>query len=438
MTGSTLPESETLFEAPHNGHPVHRATNVLEQALHSPADASPASDPVEAPVVRLVPPQIDPPYDATNTTMAEAAPVAFFELGQHLGDARAQRPPPVIDRVDVSALDASGAYDGDNDDMPDYAAQAQLQGLVKAFHHSQRQANLIVAGSIGAALALTLCGLLIVFGATSSDRPGPDKAPAQDDVSSVSQHVPHATAAGPALEPIPVNAISDGVTEVNLIKAQAGRPLALGPVLPLGVARYVLLRGLPEDAILSAGRRTSSGTWMIKGEDIAGLTLTLDEQAHGDHAIEIYLLDSGRGPQARRRLILRVDTSPQIYAAGLGLRWPTFFPDTSEQPAPTENHATSQKQLEVAPRSEPAPQNLASGDIDAARTRLTELAGRGHADAAYQLALTYDHEVLAQAGLTGVEGDMETAKAWYERAAKAGHTEAARRLEIVAKRRSGA
>lgn len=246
MTGSTLPESDAAFQAPHSGHPVHRATASLEQALHSPADASSVTGPFEAPAVRLAPSQIRPADRASDTTRPEASPIGFFELRQDLGDARARCQPPVIDRVDVSVLDASGAQDEDKDDMLDYAAHAQLRGLVNAFHHSQRQASLIVAGSIGAALALTLCGLLIVFSATSSDTPGPAKTPAQDDVSSVSPEIHHATATGPTLEPIQVNTISDGVSEVKFIKAQAGRPLALGPLLPLGVARYVLLRGLPE------------------------------------------------------------------------------------------------------------------------------------------------------------------------------------------------
>ena len=231
-----------------------------------------------------------------------ASPIGFFELGQDLGDARALCQSPVIDRVDVSVLDASEAQD--EDDMKDYAAHAKLRGLVKAFHHSQREANLIVTGSIGAALALTLFGLLVVFGTTSSDAPVPDKAAIQDDISFVSPGIPHATTTGLALEPIQVSTISEGLAEVKAIQAQAGRPMALGPLLPAGIARYVLLRGLPEDATLSAGRYTGAGTWMVKAEDVAGLTLTLDDDTHGDHAIEIYLLDSGHGPQARRQLIL--------------------------------------------------------------------------------------------------------------------------------------
>lgn len=420
MTGSTAPEYDTAFQEPASGHPVHRATILLEQVLPNPACNLPAIKALETPVVRQV------------------APTAFFELGQALEDARAQCQPPVIDRVDVSVLDASAAHDGDSGDMRDYAAPAQIQGLVAAFHHSQRQASWVVAGSIGAALALTLCGLLIVLGTTSSNASGPDRAPAQEDVSSLSPDGYLAMKTASALEPIRVNAVSDAASEVKLVNARPGRPLALGPHLPLGVARYVLLRGLPEAAKLSSGRRTSAGTWMVKGEDIAGLALTLDDNAGGEHAIEIYLLDSGHGPQARRQLILRVDESPQIYAAGLGLRWPNFFPETSEQPSPAEAPATAQEQSEVVPLAEPTSQTLARGDIDTTRNRLTELAERGHADAAYQLALTYDREVLDEAGLASIEGDMGAAQAWYQQAAKAGHMEAARRLAMIAKRRSGA
>ena len=84
----------------------------------------------------------------------------------------------------------------------------------------------------------------------------------------------------------------DAGADAKIIVARAAQPLALGPLLPLGVARYILLRGLPEDASLSAGRRTGAGTWMVKGEDIAGLTLTFGDGARGDYPTEIYLLDS--------------------------------------------------------------------------------------------------------------------------------------------------
>lgn len=444
MTASIRSESDTSFEAPHNGHPVHRATALLEEVLHSPAQSPQCAGPFEAaavPRAASIPQEIDAAKDlnvAQDTAFPAGPPAAFLELGQDLEDACAPCQPRVMERVDVSALDASALPDEEREDMRNYAAPPQLQGLVKAFQHSQRRANFIVAGSVGTALALTLC-LLLVLGAASSNAPGPDpvKAPVQEDVSSLSPGsllpgVHRATATGPALEAI---AVSAGTVEEKRADVQPGRPLALGPLLPSDAARYLLLRGLPEDAALSAGSDTGAGTWMVKGEDLAGLTLTVGAKAAGDHRIEIFLLDAGQGPQARQRLVLHVDTSPQIYAAGLGLPWPAFFPDISKQPATVDDPAS----LPATPGpSAEISRQVASSDIDAARSRLIDLAGQGHADAAYRLALTYDHEVLAQAGLAIVDGDMETAQAWYERAAQAGHTEAAARLETIARRRSGA
>ncbi len=251
----------------------------------------------------------------------------------------------------------------------------------------------------------------------------------------MSPRLHHATATGPALEAIPVSA---SVAEEKRVDIQPGLPLALGALLPHGAARYVLLRDLPENAALSAGSYTSAGAWMVKGEDLAGLKLTLDDKAVGEHPIEIFVLDAGHGPQARRRLVLRVDTSRRIYAAGLGLPWPAFLPNISKQPATVEAgvEAGASMPAKARPSSEFSPSHeisrqLASGDIDTARSRLIDLAGRGHADAAYRLALTYDQEVLVQAGLSVVEGDRETAQAWYGRAAQAGHTEAARRLKTI-------
>jgi TPR repeat protein len=72
------------------------------------------------------------------------------------------------------------------------------------------------------------------------------------------------------------------------------------------------------------------------------------------------------------------------------------------------------------------------------RRLLTDRAENGQADAAYELALTYDVEVLARAGIETIEGDMLTARAWYMRAAQAGHAGATRRLEMIARRPAGA
>ncbi len=219
-----------------------------------------------------------------------------------------------------------------------------------------------------------------------------------------------------------------------MIRVTSNRPLALAPLLPLGSAGYLMLRGLPDEAVLSAGRRTGTGTWMVKAQDMTDLTLTVGNGAEGDYPLDVYLLASGSGPQARRRLVLRVDPAPQAEAAGDGLSWPAAVAETppaeaSPAPSPAIDANTLRERAQVL---------LGEGDFAAARRLLTSLAEDGHADAAYELALTYDREVLDHAGIHGVDTDAAIANAWYEYAAREGHAGAVQRLKMLARRRGAA
>jgi len=266
----------------------------------------------------------------------------------------------------------------------------------------------------------------------------------------------HAALTSPLLAPIRVRANRSAKTASLLMpaKAEAGtpaltkvafgtdviltapkRPLALAPLLPLGSARYLLLQGLPANAELSAGRRTGTGTWMVKDVDVPNLTLTLGDGASGDYPVDVYLLEASDGPQARRRLILRVDETPQVYAGGLSLGW--SMPDLSQK-APPGAAASTMSKLEADALRERAQTLFTQGDIAAARRLLTDLAVRGEAEAAYELALTYDGDVLAKAGIQNVNADAGKAHAWYKYAAQAGHAGAAQRLQMLATRRAGA
>ena len=52
-------------------------------------------------------------------------------------------------------------------------------------------------------------------------------------------------------------------------------PARLTPLLSQRQARYVLLRGLPNEATLSAGQRNPSGAWLVKDKDVDRLTVTM-------------------------------------------------------------------------------------------------------------------------------------------------------------------
>jgi hypothetical protein len=119
----------------------------------------------------------------------------------------------------------------------------------------------------------------------------------------------------------------------QVILAASERPLALGPLLPPSHARYLFIRGLPAEAELSAGRRSGSGAWFVKDEEVQDLALSVGDAAKGDYPVDIYTLESGDAPQARRSLVLRVEAEQE----------------QSYQPAPTMDWATAPLDLMPSP-----------------------------------------------------------------------------------------
>src|SRR5262249_1865946 len=116
--------------------------------------------------------------------------------------------------------------------------------------------------------------------------------------------------------------------------ATAGRPLAPGPLLPPSHARYLFIRGLPAEADLSAGRRSSSGAWFVKDdEDARALALSVGDAAKGDYPVDIYTLESGDAPQARRSLVLRIEAEQQAYQPAASTDWASALLDLMPNPS---------------------------------------------------------------------------------------------------------
>jgi hypothetical protein len=74
---------------------------------------------------------------------------------------------------------------------------------------------------------------------------------------------------------------------------------------------------------------------------------------------------------------------------------------------------------------------VAAGDLGPARLVLQRAAEAGHPNAAFALAITYDPILLEGRRVIGVAPDIAMARAWYEKAQELGSTDASRRLRAI-------
>jgi hypothetical protein len=377
------------------------------------------------------------------------------ELASFLGDLASAVRPEYDSGLDVSDSEAFAAGLPLEPKASRPASQAHVQALVHAFHRRQRQASMLVAGCVATSFVLTLVGIATL--ASFAGRSPTDAEPVSKNSTSVAWQrpqsatppimlilasatpdragkgepllVPARAATGNAETPLDAGATpqESNNSVPKLVLMPAGRPLALSPLLSQRQARYVLLRGLPSEAMLSAGQRNPSGAWIVKDKDLGQLTLSIEGNAGGDYPVEVYALGAGSLPQGRQRLMFRVQPA-RGQPAALDTNWA----------APLRQMAlTSAGRPEAAVTIDPSPlmaramRLLGEGDIAAARLLFECLADLEQGDAAYGLGRTFDPQALAELGERGMGADR-TALNWYEYASETRSSMAAERLKILA------
>jgi hypothetical protein len=353
-----------------------------------------------------------------------------------------QEPAAADEEDDFAELDALTAGAPLDPERRIGVPQLHVQTLLDEFRRRQRHASMLVAGSIATAVLLTVGGMWLVAHFAAPTPGSSDNGPLLRSTSVAWQKPAHSIAEGAAVladrtakgAPLLVRALGASPVvarpRAQTILAASGRQVAFASLLPPSHAGYFLIRGLPAEAKLSAGRLSDSGTWLVKAEHAHALTLSVGAVTEGDYPIEVYVLQSGDSPQARRSLVLRVEPSAQIHAAASSDKgWTSALLDlvpaarAAEAPAlPADTGALHARARRL----------LAEGDIAAARLLLIYLAERGEAEAAYELGRTFDRDGLAELGARGIDGDLASARGWYQRAAQGGNAKAARRLKLLA------
>jgi hypothetical protein len=207
-------------------------------------------------------------------------------------------------------------------------------------------------------------------------------------------------------------------------KGFANEPIPLGVSLNAASGSETLtLVGLANGTKLSAGSPLGLTGWQMSAREVGNVMAYAPKDFVGvmDAAIDL------RSP--RDRLVdsqfVRLEWMPKKESR---LTPPVAAP-RPDQPKPTQPAIHLIDPDELATLMKRGEDFLKNGDIASARLILRRAANAGHAQAALALGVTFDPRFLAEQGVLGFAPDVAQARAWYERAAELGSSEAARRLE---------
>jgi hypothetical protein len=205
-------------------------------------------------------------------------------------------------------------------------------------------------------------------------------------------------------------------------KGFANEPIPLGVTLNAASGSETLtLVGLANGTKLSAGTPLGLTGWQMSAREIGNVMAYAPKDFVGvmDAAIDL------RSPRDRLMdsQFVRLEWMPKKESR---LAPPPPRPD-QPKPAQPAIHLIDPEELATLMRR--GEDFLKNGDIASARLILRRAANAGHAQAALALGVTFDPRFLAEQGVLGFPPDVAQARAWYERAAELGSSEAARRLE---------
>jgi hypothetical protein len=233
---------------------------------------------------------------------------------------------------------------------------------------------------------------------------------------------------------------------------QAALPIRVTPADAVPRNSFVRVRGLPPTAALTEGYSVAPGSWAVSLAALPELKIMLPAGTTGRSEIIVTLVSidgsvlaetkatlaiSPAGQKNERNLMSR-DAGPPpgatILRAGVG-----EGTERSGQPPQPGIQATTPGIQSVAPQDreralrlvKKGDEQLAEGNISAARLFYERAADVGLAQGAMALAGTFDATELAQLGVRGIQPDPKQARRWYERAQQLGASDAEERLRRI-------
>jgi hypothetical protein len=206
----------------------------------------------------------------------------------------------------------------------------------------------------------------------------------------------------------------------------------------------IKITGLPASAYLTAGKKISDNTWILKDGEENGINLFVPQSDTPKFDISVSAIETNTGELAApvKEMTVAIDdvkvedqTALQITPASAPPET-TVIPVTATQqetiesaPAPTASIApiTPIKpplSAEVTGLLGKGDMLMKTGDLIIARQFYSRAFQMGAAEGAMGVAKTYDPTIFAEMKVQGITPDAAKAAEWYEKAKQAGVTEA--------------
>lgn len=227
-------------------------------------------------------------------------------------------------------------------------------------------------------------------------------------------------------------------------------PIQIGPADALPKNTFVRIRGLPTAVSLSEGHSISPGAWAVPFAGLPTLRMTVPVGLSGRSEIVVALvtvegtvlteakstlvigaaLAGGNDkvepqPKAVASIGPSVSTTPDRGATGSTAR---STPSAPAAPARTEEQRRALRFITKGHEL------LTEGDVATARLYYQRGVDAGLHEGALAMAASFDPAELARLGALGIRGDTQAARRWYERARELGAPEAAERLRRLGER----
>lgn len=248
-------------------------------------------------------------------------------------------------------------------------------------------------------------------------------------------------------------AISVAAVVVAEPASETPLPIQVGPPSSVPRNSFLRVRGLPSAVALTEGHSVGPGTWAVPLQSLAGLRLAAPVGSAGKSEIIFTLMaiDGTQLAEAKSVLILteasalvqgKTDLTPaqprNLAALGPAIG-PAGEPSISSgrpprNTAPVSPSLPAEAREKAVRHTQKGDEQLAVGDIAAARLFYQKAADLGWGAGALALAATYDPAALARLKVRGVQADLAMARRWYEKARELGASEAEERLRQLGSR----